>query len=70
MPAYRRPSRRKLLPWMLLAALAYLFSPVDLVPDFVPGLGFGDDALVLLFVAAQAIATYLEPKTVRPRTTT
>ena len=69
MPAIPRPSRRKLLPWMLLAALAYVVSPVDLVPDFVPGLGFGDDALVLLAVAAQALATYLAPKAARPRPT-
>ena len=67
MSAFARPSRRKLLPWMLLAALAYLVSPVDLVPDLVPGLGFGDDAMVLLAVAAQALVAYLAPKAPKPR---
>lgn len=33
---------------MLLAALAYFVVPTDLVPDFVVGLGFTDDATVLL----------------------
>ena len=33
---------------MLLAALAYFVVPSDLIPDFVAGLGFTDDASVLL----------------------
>jgi uncharacterized membrane protein YkvA (DUF1232 family) len=54
---------------MALAALAYVVSPVDLVPDLVPVLGFGDDAMVLLAVAAQAVAAYLAPKASAPRPT-
>jgi uncharacterized membrane protein YkvA (DUF1232 family) len=30
--------------WLLLA---YLASPLDLIPDFVPGLGYADDAVVI-----------------------
>lgn len=37
-------------PWKCIAALgftiAYLVMPVDLIPDFIPGLGFIDDASV------------------------
>ena len=33
---------------MLLAALAYFVLPTDTVPDFLVGIGFGDDAAVLL----------------------
>jgi uncharacterized membrane protein YkvA (DUF1232 family) len=33
---------------MLLAALAYFVLPFDTIPDFLVGLGFGDDAAVLL----------------------
>jgi uncharacterized membrane protein YkvA (DUF1232 family) len=33
---------------MLLAALAYFVLPTDTVPDFFVGIGFGDDAAVLL----------------------
>ena len=33
--------------WRLVALLAYLALPVDLVPDFVPVLGYADDAIVV-----------------------
>ena len=33
---------------MLLAALAYFILPLDVIPDFVLGLGFTDDMTVLL----------------------
>jgi len=32
---------------ILLAALAYFILPMDLIPDFIIGLGFSDDATVL-----------------------
>jgi len=32
---------------ILLAALAYFILPADLIPDFIVGLGFSDDATVL-----------------------
>jgi uncharacterized membrane protein YkvA (DUF1232 family) len=32
---------------VLLAALAYFVLPVDVIPDFVAGIGFTDDAAVL-----------------------
>ncbi|MGI9372965.1 MAG: YkvA family protein, partial [Hyphomicrobiales bacterium] len=32
---------------ILLAALAYFILPFDVIPDFIIGLGFGDDAAVL-----------------------
>jgi len=41
-PATPRPVKA-----MLLAALAYFVVPSDLIPDFVAGLGFTDDATVL-----------------------
>jgi uncharacterized membrane protein YkvA (DUF1232 family) len=38
-------------PWPTIAALAatllYLVNPIDVIPDFIPGLGFIDDALVV-----------------------
>ncbi len=44
--------------------LAYLLSPIDLVPDFVPVLGWLDDALVVVialrFVVRSAGADALE----------
>ncbi len=31
----------------IVAALLYVLSPIDLIPDFIPGIGFLDDALVV-----------------------
>jgi len=31
----------------VLAALTYLLFPVDLIPDFLPAIGFGDDMVAL-----------------------
>lgn len=38
------PTRARLI---LIAALAYFVAPFDVVPDFIIGLGFVDDATVL-----------------------
>ncbi len=43
----RVPVRSKLL---LLALAGYLVLPVDLIPDFLPGVGQLDDAFVVVFV--------------------
>jgi uncharacterized membrane protein YkvA (DUF1232 family) len=31
----------------LLLLLAYLLSPIDLIPDFVPVLGYADDIIIV-----------------------
>ena len=38
------PRRRGLVP---IALVAYLSSPIDLIPDFLPGVGHLDDAVIL-----------------------
>lgn len=43
----------------VLAALLYFISPLDLVPDFLVGLGFLDDAFILGFVVKK-VAKELE----------
>ena len=43
------PTRSRLT---LVAALAYFVAPIDFVPDFVLGLGFLDDASVLMAALA------------------
>ncbi|BAF86753.1 uncharacterized conserved protein [Azorhizobium caulinodans ORS 571] len=44
----------------LLGALAYFVLPIDTVPDFIPIVGFGDDAAVL-FGALQLLANHIKP---------
>lgn len=34
--------------WRILLAIVYLLSPIDILPDFIAGLGISDDILVLL----------------------
>lgn len=41
--------------WWLLGLIAYLLMPIDLVPDFIPVLGFADDAVVVAIVLRFAI---------------
>jgi len=36
----------------VLAALAYFVLPLDIVPDFLVGVGFGDDATILMAALA------------------
>jgi uncharacterized membrane protein YkvA (DUF1232 family) len=45
----------------LLAALAYFVLPTDLIPDFITGLGFTDDATVLM-AAIGLVSTHLTPE--------
>ena len=46
---YRRLPLRSLV--AVVAAIVYFLDPLDLIPDFVPLLGFADDACVVLWVA-------------------
>ncbi|MBM3518317.1 MAG: DUF1232 domain-containing protein [Alphaproteobacteria bacterium] len=44
----------------LLGAIAYFVVPTDLIPDFIAGLGYGDDASVLM-AALGAVRRYIRP---------
>jgi uncharacterized membrane protein YkvA (DUF1232 family) len=56
----RRLSTDSALPrttrWWVWALLIYLASPIDLVPDFIPVIGFADDAIITSFVLRHVIA--------------
>jgi len=45
----------------LMAALAYFVVPVDLVPDFIAGFGFADDATAL-GTAIGVAGSYMRPE--------
>ena len=46
---------------MIFAALAYFILPTDAIPDFLPVLGFTDDAAVLA-LTLQLIASHMRPE--------
>lgn len=49
----------------IVTALLYVLSPIDLVPDFIPGLGYLDDAVVVaacLSMVQQDLHAYKEWK--------
>ena len=66
---YRRliadPQTPKFAKWCLYLGLAYLASPLDLVPDFIPVLGHLDDFLIV--GALLWIARILTPQTILAR---
>jgi uncharacterized membrane protein YkvA (DUF1232 family) len=58
--SYRQISAKSLL--AIVAALVYFVSPIDLIPDFILGLGLIDDATVLAWTiraCAADIAAFL-----------
>lgn len=57
--AARDPATPTRVRAVLLGALAYFVMPVDIIPDFVAGLGFTDDATVLL-LAAQTVSGHIK----------
>ena len=46
----------------ILAALIYFLSPIDFLPDFIPGIGYIDDAFVIAIVIKQAYSDMQEYK--------
>ncbi len=54
-----RLARDRTLPrgvrWRLALLTAYLASPIDLVPDFIPVLGYADDAIMVAAVLRSVI---------------
>jgi len=42
---------------MIIGAIIYILNPFDLIPDWIAGLGFADDAVVLAFAVRQTRQT-------------
>jgi uncharacterized membrane protein YkvA (DUF1232 family) len=45
---------------IIYGALAYFISPIDFLPDLIPGLGYTDDMTVLI-AALGVVATHITP---------
>ncbi|MDP3920356.1 MAG: DUF1232 domain-containing protein [Candidatus Omnitrophota bacterium] len=55
---YADPRTPKLSKWLLGIAVAYILSPIDLIPDFIPIIGHLDDLIIfplLVFIATRMI---------------
>ena len=50
--------------WSLVGLAAYLASPIDLIPDWIPGAGYLDDVLIVGFVVSYVLAR-VSPEVVR-----
>ena len=57
---FRHPQTPRAAKWVAFAVIAYAVSPIDLIPDFVPVLGYLDDVILLpalIWVAIRLIPT-------------
>jgi uncharacterized membrane protein YkvA (DUF1232 family) len=60
----RDPTLSRTIRLRLLLLLGYLAFPIDLVPDFVPVLGYADDA-ILIGLVLRSVIRRAGPETVR-----
>lgn len=46
--------------WIVLGTLAYLFSPIDIAPDFLPIVGWIDDAAVMALLVSEVSQIFID----------
>ena len=57
---FKHPQTPRAAKWVAIAVVAYVLSPIDLIPDFIPVIGQLDDVLVVTL--GIALVTRLAPK--------
>lgn len=58
---YKQTMRHPKYRWFLIGGtLLYLISPIDIAPDFIPIIGWIDDAAIATLLAAEASQVFLE----------
>ncbi len=53
--AYKHPKTPFLVKLLSIIIVAYTFSPIDLIPDFIPILGYIDDIILIPFAITVVI---------------
>ncbi|MDD4600012.1 MAG: YkvA family protein [Negativicutes bacterium] len=61
--AWKHPSTPPVIKGMLVALVAYVLSPVDFIPDYLPFIGIADD--VAIIPAAVLFLTNMLPSSIR-----
>lgn len=57
--------------WIILGSIAYLVSPIDISPDFIPIVGWIDDGILITLLATEVSQLLIERVKLRkPETTT
>lgn len=46
--------------WLVLGTLAYLFSPIDIAPDFLPIVGWIDDAAITALLVSEVSQIFID----------
>jgi uncharacterized membrane protein YkvA (DUF1232 family) len=49
------PRTPRLAKWLIVGAIAYALSPVDIIPDWIPLVGYLDDVLIVPGMIALAL---------------
>ena len=57
------PRTPRLVKWLIVGAIAYALSPVDLIPDWIPVVGHLDD--ILIVPGMLALALWMVPEDVK-----
>jgi uncharacterized membrane protein YkvA (DUF1232 family) len=53
---YQKALRTPGLKWLVIVlTFVYIFSPIDLIPDFIPGIGIIDDSVLLIVLVSELI---------------
>lgn len=66
--AYRDPAMPMAPKLLILVTLGYALSPIDLIPDFIPVLGYLDDLLLVPALIRLSLHLIPEPVMVAART--
>ena len=65
---YRNTLRHTKYRWLVIAGtLLYLFSPIDISPDFIPVVGWLDDGLIVTLLVTEMSQVLMEQMKLRSR---